>query len=1115
MTCSRCRKDNPAGAKFCVECAAPLSPACVKCGTPVPASAKFCPECAHPIDARVDEGRFGSPDAYTPRHLAEKILTSRSALEGERKQVTVLFADVSGFTSLSERLDPEDVHALMNQAFELMLGEVHRYEGTVNQFLGDGIMALFGAPIAHEDHAQRAAHAALAIRRRLDELRDELERRRGIVFQVRQGLNTGLVVVGSIGTDLRMDYTAVGDTTNVAARLQQIADPGHVVISSATHRLVDGYFYTRPLGVRSLKGKAEAVPAWELISARETRTRLDIGAERGLTPFVGRERELGLLRDAFERVRTGQGQIVFIAGEPGIGKSRLLLEFRRKLGGEATWVEGHCMSFGRSIAFHPLIDLLKRSFRIEESDAEPAIVRKIERAVLGLGEDLRPILPHLRNLLSVDPGHRALATMDPQQRRGELFDAVRRLTMRAAEVHPQVCVFEDLHWMDRATQDYLLSVADSVATSRVLLVLTYRPGYVHPFGERSYHTRLALNALSNEDSVQMAQGVLAAASLPDGLRGVIVRKAEGNPFYIEEVVKSLHEVGAIRRLDERYVLARPLDEIFVPDTIQDVIMARIDRLDDPSKRALQLASVIGREFTRRLLERIADMRGRAEELLRELKAIELIYEKSVFPELAYMFKHALTHDVAYNSLLVQRRRELHRAIGLAIEELYPDRLTENYEVLAYHFLRGEEWERALHYLRDAAAKATARSAFPEAAAHLEQALVALQHLPKSRERDEQAIDLRLALRGSLVPSGEYGRGFEVLTEAEAQAKALGDQRRLGRVFALHAHHAWATVDYRSAVDFGLRALAIATELEDVPLQVLANQMTAQTYHDMADYGSAIELFRRNVALLSGDLLGERFGLATFPSVHSRAILAWCHAWQGDFQQARPLAEQMLAIADSRQHPASLASACQGAGFAYLLQSDILAAVPLLERATTMYGSLHFKNPSVLSMLGWAYALGGRVDESFSLFERSLNLAAAIKFLPCNSIWIIWWGEAHLRQGHFDEAMDRAVRALELARVQNEPAYEAYALHLLGEIIARRDLGTAGGAERHYREAMAIAERLGLRPLVARCFLGLGALSRQIGNRPRAEEHLTMAITILRETAMPLWLDQAERELVAL
>jgi predicted ATPase len=294
---------------------------------------------------------------------------------------------------------------------------------------------------------------------------------------------------------------------------------------------------------------------------------------------VGRERELGLLHDAFERARAGHGQIVFVAGEPGIGKSRLLLEFRRRLGGEGTWVEGHCMSFGRSIAFHPLIDLLKRTFRIEEGDAEAAIARKIDRSVLGLGEDLRPTLPYLRYLLSVDPGDASLAAMDPQQRRGEIFDAVRRLTMRAAEVHPQVCVFEDLHWMDRATQDYLVSVADSVAGSRVLLVLTYRPGFTHPFGERSYHTRLALNALSGEDSAHMAQGVLAVDALPADLQRVVVGKAEGNPFFIEEVVKSLQEVGALRRADGRYVLARPLDEIMVPDSIQDVIMARIDRLE--------------------------------------------------------------------------------------------------------------------------------------------------------------------------------------------------------------------------------------------------------------------------------------------------------------------------------------------------------------------------------------------------------------------------------------------------------------------------------------------------------------------------------------------------------
>ncbi|MBI2156412.1 MAG: AAA family ATPase, partial [Candidatus Rokubacteria bacterium] len=475
MQCPGCQAQNRQGAQFCHACGTPLDAACPACGARLEAGSRFCDACGSQVGVTAKPGpRFESPGSYTPKHLAEKILTSRSALEGERKQVTVLFVDVSGFTSISERLDPEDVHRFMTRAFELMLAEVHRFEGTVNQFLGDGIMALFGAPIAHEDHGQRAVHAALGIRKALDGYQEELQKKRGITFQVRQGLNTGLVVVGSIGTDLRMDYTAVGDTTNIAARMQQAADRSRILISDATHRLVEGYFYTRPLGELSLKGKAEPVSAWEVIAARTARTRLDVVAEHGLTPYVGREREMRLLFECFEKARAGQGQVVFIVGEPGIGKSRLLYEFRRRLGDEATWLEGRCISFGQSIALHPVIDLLKRSFRIEEGDTEGTIAKKIERSVLLLGEDLRPIVPYLRYLLSVDPGDSTVLTMDPQQRRGEIFDALRRLLARASEVRPQVRVHEDCHWMDKATEGSLLFMVDSIPNNRILDIFTYR-----------------------------------------------------------------------------------------------------------------------------------------------------------------------------------------------------------------------------------------------------------------------------------------------------------------------------------------------------------------------------------------------------------------------------------------------------------------------------------------------------------------------------------------------------------------------------------------------------------------------------------------------------------------
>src|SRR3989449_5648021 len=417
VKCSRCEHENPPQSNYCLGCGARLAAMCASCGADLPAESRFCNKCGTAVKAGAPAPKFASPEAYTPKHLAEKILRSASALEGERKQVTVLFVDVSGFTSLSERLDPEEIHRLMRRAFDLMLAEVHRYEGTVNQFLGDGIMALFGAPIAHEDHARRAVHAALGIARALDDYQKELAPR-GITFRARQGLNTGLVVVGSIGGDLRMDYTAVGDTTNVAARLQQAGEPGRVTISEATLRLVRGYFDSRPLGEIHLKGKAESVTAWEVVAAHETRTRLEVEADRGLTPFVGRERELGLLLDAFERARVGQGQVAFVVGDAGIGKSRLLLELRRRVGNRAAWQEGHCLSFGRAMTFHPLVDLLRRQFGVEEGDAEAAIAAKIERGVAEVGESPGPVAPYLRALLSVDPGDADVRAMSPAQRRG-------------------------------------------------------------------------------------------------------------------------------------------------------------------------------------------------------------------------------------------------------------------------------------------------------------------------------------------------------------------------------------------------------------------------------------------------------------------------------------------------------------------------------------------------------------------------------------------------------------------------------------------------------------------------------------------------------------------------
>ena len=1007
MQCSRCRSDNRPGAQFCRECGVRLEPTCPACHARLEAGSRFCDACGAAVPPSPEpaaaarpapETPVVSPGAYTPKHLAEKILTSRGALEGERKQVTVLFVDVSGFTSLSERLDPEDVHRLMTRAFERMLEAVHRYEGTVNQFLGDGIMALFGAPIAHEDHPQRAVHAALGIRTALEAYREELERTRGIAFRVRQGLNTGLVVVGSIGSDLRMDYTAVGDTTNTAARLQQAADTGRILVSEGTHRLVGGYFHTRALGDLTLKGKEEPVRAWEVIAARQARGRLEVEAERGLTPYVGRERELRMLFECFEQVTAGHGQVVFVVGEAGIGKSRLLHEFRRRLGDQATWLEGRCISFGGSIAMHPVVDMLKRTFRIEETDTEDALVRKIERGVLLLGEDLRPITPYLRYLLSVDPGDPAVLAMDAQRRRGEIFDALRRLLLRASEVRPQVFVCEDVHWMDKATEESLLFSADSIPRHRILQVLTYRPGYTHPFGERTYHTRLALTSLSDGDSVEMARGMLAVGDLPAELLELVVRKAEGNPFFVEEVVKSLAEMGAIRREEGRYVVAARTIEMLVPDTIQDVIMARIDRLAEAPKRTLQLASVIGREFTRRLLERIGDLRERTEEFLRELKAIELIYEKSLFPELAYMFKHALTHDVAYNSILLQRRRELHRIIALAIEELYADRLTEHYEVLAYHFGKADDVARALEYQLKAADKAAKAFANREAITFYDQALEAARHLGEA-----VGVDTLMAIYEAR--SNLYFTLSDFASSRAESERLLGLARRAGdrvkeaaALAAMGFASLWAH-DFDQALADSTEAIAIAEAVDAKAVLGAARFTIGFVRATTSRLTEAVEHLGTALALSheAGDPMREA-SILTFTGLLKN--------WEGDYETALRMSADGLRIA-------------RGTGLGFTLVSGLFQGAVV----RTSKGDYD----DAFAMLHEGLALCEKVGDEV-MYQRDLNTLG----------WL--WSE----MGDLERAIEYNRRGAEGARKRGDPETVANAEINLGDIfIARGDLAVAG------------------------------------------------------------------------
>ena len=618
------------------------------------------------------------PLAYTPPYLAEKILTSRSALEGERKQVTVLFADLKGSMELLADRDPEEARQLLDPVLERMMAAVHRYEGTVNQVMGDGIMALFGAPLAHEDHAVRACYAALAMQAAVKQYAAEVQRSHGVPVQIRVGLNAGEVVVRAIGSDLHMDYTAVGQTTHLAARMEQMAMPGSILLTQAVLSLAEGYVQVTPLGPVPVKGLAAPVDVFELVGASGIRRRLQATAARGLTRFVGRDTEFAALVQALERAGAGHGQVVAVVGEAGVGKSRLVYECVHSHHTQGWRVlESASVSYGKATPYFPVLDLLRRYAHLDEGDDPRTIRAKVTGQLLTLDEALQDAIPPLLALLDALPDDSPFLTLDPPQRRQRTLAALKRVLLRESQVQPVLVVFEDLHWIDTETQALLDSLVESLPTARLLLLVNYRPEYQHGWGSKTYYAQLRLDPLPPASADAFLQALLGDDPGLEALKPLLIARTAGNPFFLEESVRTLVETGVLVGERGAYRLAQALASIQVPATVQAVLAARMDRLPPEEKHLLQTAAVIGHEVPLPLLHAIADVpeadlhRG-----LAHLQAAEFLYETQLFPERELMFKHALTHEVAYGSLLQERRRTLHARLVEAIEGLAGDRIAE-------------------------------------------------------------------------------------------------------------------------------------------------------------------------------------------------------------------------------------------------------------------------------------------------------------------------------------------------------------------------------------------------------------------------------------------------------
>jgi class 3 adenylate cyclase/tetratricopeptide (TPR) repeat protein len=1054
--------------------------------------------------------RFGPPESYTPKHLAEKILTSKAALEGERKQVTVLFADLKGSMELLADRDPEEARKLLDPVLERMMEAVHRYEGTVNQIMGDGIMALFGAPVAHEDHAVRACYAALDLQTALRRYAEEIRRRDGVDVQIRVGLNSGEVVVRAIGSDLRMDYSAVGQTTHLAARMEQLARPGVTLLTADTLRLAEGYVEVTPLGPVPLKGLADPIDVYELAGLGLVRSRLGAAAARGLTRFVGRDAELEQLRQALGHVGAGHGQLVAIVGEPGVGKSRLVWEVTHSHRTHG-WLVLHAssVSYGKATPYLPVIDLLKAYFQIEDRDDSRRMREKVMGKLLALDRSLEPSLPAFLALLDVSVEDGSWEALDPPQRRQRTLEAIKRLLLREAQGQPLLLVFEDLHWIDSETQALLDSLIEGLPTARVLLLVNYRPEYQHGWGSRTFYTQLRLDPLPSESAEALLHALLGDDATLRLLPPLLIERTEGNPFFLEESVRTLVETKVLigERGDYRLVTALP--SIQVPTTVQAILAARIDRLPADEKRLLQTASVIGTDVAFPLLQAVAELpeegfrRG-----LAHLQAAEFLYETRLFPDLEYTFKHALTHEVAYQGLLHDRQRALHARIAEAIERLAPERLAEQADRLAHHALRGELWEMAVAYLRQAGLRAMARGANREAIAHLEQALGALRRLPETRETVELAIDLHIDLRNALVPLGEWARMGDHLHEAERLARTLGDPRRLARIATFMVTQCRATGDYDESIRFGREALSIARTLADLPIEVVATSLLGLTLRARGEFSAAATLLERNVVALKGDLRAERFGAAGIQSAASGAWLADALSELGRFDEAIGHAEAAVQIAEAADHPYTLFFGLSALGRVHLRRGDLPRATRVLERGLDLCRTWQIvvATPVIAATLGAAYALAGRADAALPLVAGAVEEFRGRPVHSWPALILLCAGMTCLSAGQTDEAARHAREALALSRRLGARGSEAHALCLAGDVASA---GGAENAEAYYREALALATELGMRPLVAHCHFGLGKLYRRTGDQAKASEHLTTAATMYQEMDMGFWLAQAE------
>jgi len=1111
MKCPSCQFDNPEVASFCVECGERLENKCPKCGFNNEPSFKFCAKCGNnltqpsepaPKELSFDE-KIEKIQKYLPKGLTDKILSQRDRIEGERKQVTVMFADMEGFTPLVNKLGPEEAYSIMDEIYEILIHKVHDYEGTVNEMTGDGIVALFGAPIALEDAPQRAIRSAYSIHREITKFSDKIKQEKEGIQPLKMcvGIHTGPVVVGTLGNDLRVEFKAVGDTVNLASRMEDLAEPGATYVTEETFKLTEGLFRFEALGEREVKGKEEPVKTYRVIGPSTRRTRFDVSAERGLTPFIGREREIELLLDGFERAKQGKGQAFSIMGEAGVGKSRMSYEFRKRVENEdVTFLEGKCLSYSQGVAYHPIIDLYKSNFDINDNDSDEQIREKVSGGLKLMDMDETATLPYLLELLSVKDSGIGQIPLSPEGKKDRMIETMIRIPLKGSEFRPLIMVIEDLHWMDKSSEDVMKYMLESISGARILLIFTYRPEYVHTWGGRSYHNQVNLNRLSNRESMAMVHHLLDSEHIENDLENLILEKTEGVPFFIEEFLKSFIDLQIIERKDNRYHLMKDIQDLSIPTTIHDVIMARVDSLPEGAKEVLQTGSVIGREFSYELIKKVIDVSQ--EQLLSHLSILkdsELLYERGIFPQSTYIFKHALTREVIYDSILTKRKKSIHEEIGNAIEDLYKDNIDEHYDVLSGHFIDAENYEKGSEYCRMAGRKYEKSGSMDNAIVYAKKRVTCLERLPKTEEIEKRIIDARTSLGLYLNQMSNFVASKEAIAPIIDSTLKSNYKRRLSQIYSIiGAYNYYVEEDFPKASKQLENALKIAEEINDIFSQFFANYWLGTVLCHVCDFQKGYYYLEK--ALNINVARNSLWGIAILKS----NIAGWVYHYQGKVNLEYQTSHDAIHIAEESGDTFSIAftygglsGSCYFKGFLKEAQEASLKATKLDEKIKFLYGNI-----------GAHINLGDTYYEVGEYQKSKIHYSKAIRLLEDNRYHPSWKNLGKIgvvRSKVMNNERDIDLESVYRYEAENKvKLYGSTMQRYISEILLNIDDQHIAEAEEWINKAMETDQINGMMWHLGQDYALYAELFKRKGDKPKAKEKLNKAIEILKECGADGW-----------